>query len=44
MDDVSSFLIEWNISYIKNKDIITKKIETVEKDKGGFDIIVKYKV
>ena len=43
MDEVSSFLIEWTVNYIKNKDILVRKIESIEMDRNGFDIIVKYK-
>ena len=36
MNDVSSFLAEWTVSYLKNKDILAKRIESIEKDKNGF--------
>jgi len=42
MNDVSSFLAEWTVSYLKNKDILAKRIESIEKDKNGFNIIVNY--
>ena len=38
-----SFLVDWTINFIKNKDIISKKIEHIENGKGGFDVYVKYK-
>ena len=38
-----SFLVEWTISFLKNKDIITKKIEKMVNGKDGFAIYVKYK-
>lgn len=38
-----SFLADWTINFIKNKDIITKKIEQIENGKDGFDLYVKYK-
>ncbi|MBI2649775.1 hypothetical protein HYX04_00505 [Candidatus Woesearchaeota archaeon] len=38
-----SFLLDWTINFIKNKDIISKKIEKVENGKDGFDLYVKYK-
>ncbi|MAG91518.1 hypothetical protein CMO83_02480 [Candidatus Woesearchaeota archaeon] len=38
-----SFLLEWTISFIKNKDIISKRIEKIERGKYGFDLYVKYK-
>lgn len=37
------FLVQWTISFIKNKDIISKKIEKIENGKDGFDLYVKYK-
>ncbi len=40
---VHSFLVEWTINFIKNKDIIAKKIEHIENGKDGFDLYVKYK-
>lgn len=39
----SSFLAEWTINFIKNKDIISKKIENIENGRNGFDIHVKYR-
>jgi len=36
-------LIEWTINYIKNKDLIRKDLEKIEKSKQGFDLIVKFK-
>ena len=38
-----SFLVDWAISFIKNKDIISKRIEKIENGKDGFDLYVKYK-
>ncbi|MBI2652484.1 hypothetical protein HYX00_03370 [Candidatus Woesearchaeota archaeon] len=44
MEDKShSFLLDWTISFIKNKDIVAKKIEKIENGKDGFDLYVKYK-
>ena len=40
---VHSFLADWAIRFLKNKDILAKKIEKIERDKGGFDLYVKYK-
>lgn len=42
-DKLYSFLVEWAMHFIKNKDIISKKIEKIENGKDGFDIYVKYK-
>ncbi|MBI2660544.1 hypothetical protein HYX07_05260 [Candidatus Woesearchaeota archaeon] len=38
-----SFLSEWTVNFIKNKDIIAKKIESIENGKNGFDLYVKYR-
>ena len=44
MEDKShSFLLDWTINFIKNKDIVAKKIEKIENGKDGFDLYVKYK-
>ena len=42
-DKSHSFLLDWTINFIKNKDIISKKIEKIENGKDGFDLHVKYK-
>jgi len=41
MDKMHSFLLEWAINYVKNKDLLAKSIESVEKNKEGF--LVKFK-
>ena len=38
-----SFLVDWTINFIKNKDIVAKKIEQIENGKDNFDLYVKYK-
>jgi len=38
-----SFLVDWTINFVKNKDVISKKIEHIENGKDGFDLFVKYK-
>ena len=43
MENSHDFLVDWTIKFIKNKDIITKKIEHIENGKDGFDLYVKYK-
>ena len=40
---IHSFLVEWTINFIKNKDIVAKKIEQIENGKDGFDLYIKYK-
>lgn len=43
MEDKSgSFLVEWTVNFIKNKDIISKKIQNIENGRNGFDLHVKY--
>jgi len=42
-DKEHSFMVDWTLKYIKNKDIISKKIEKIENGKDGFDLYVKYK-
>src|SRR3989338_5567917 len=37
------FLVEWTVNFVKNKDIVAKKIENIENGKNGFDLYVKYK-
>lgn len=43
MENSHDFLVDWTINFIKNKDIIAKKIEKIENGKDGFDLYVKYK-
>ncbi len=38
-----SFLAEWTVNFLKNKDILAKKIEKIENGKDGFDLYVKYR-
>ena len=38
-----SFLVDWTVNFIKNKDIISKKIKNIENGKDGFDLYVKFK-
>ncbi len=38
-----AFLLEWTVNFIKNKDIISRKIEKIKNGKDGFDLYVKYK-
>ena len=38
-----SFLVEWTINFVKHKDMLTKKIEKIGKNKDGFDLYIKYK-
>jgi len=36
-------LVDWIVTYVKNRDSVAKKIESIEKDKDGFDVFVKFK-
>jgi hypothetical protein len=38
-----SYLLDWTINFLKNKDLMLKKIESIEKGKDGFDLYIKYK-
>lgn len=42
-DKLHSYLLQWTISFVKNKDIVAKKIQDMENSKDGFDLYVKYK-
>ena len=42
-DRVYKYLVDWIIDYLKNKDLLLKKIELIDKDKKGFDVYVKFK-
>ena len=41
--NLHDFLVDWVINFVKNKDIISKKIEHIENGKYGFDLYVKYR-
>ena len=44
MDErIRLFLLDWTVNFIKNRDLISKKIEIIEKEKNGFDLYVKYR-
>ena len=38
-----SYLKDWTINFIKNKDLVQRKIEHIGNGKDSFDIYVKYK-
>jgi hypothetical protein len=40
--DARSFLAEWTVGFLKNRDLIAKKIKNIEMNKDGFDLCVKY--
>ena len=43
MDDVNTFLIEWFIRFLENKDVVRKNIVSIDPNKNGFDLVVNYK-
>ena len=43
MESAHSFLVRWTLDFLKNKDILTKKIVSIENNKDGFDMHIKYK-
>ena len=43
MENAHDFLVQWTIGFVKNKDILAKKIEQIEDGKDGFDLHVRYK-
>ncbi len=42
MVNVSSFLVDWTIRFLENKDAIRKEIVNIEKNVSGFDFTVHY--
>jgi len=42
-DKIHSQLVDWAINYLKNKDLISRKIELIEKNRDGFDFYIKFK-
>ena len=42
MDHVNSFVIDWSIRFLENKDSIKGHIVNIEKNKGEFDYIINY--
>mgnify|MGYP001315787826 FL=1 len=43
MNNVNSFIVDWSIRFLENKDSIKKEIVNIEKDKGKIDFIINYK-
>ncbi len=43
IDKAKEFLADWVTSYLKNRDLMAKSIESIEKGKDGFDVYVKFK-
>ena len=42
MDHVNSFVIDWSIRFLENKDSIKGYIVNIEKNKDKFDYIINY--
>ena len=43
MSNVNSFLADWTIKFLENKDAIKMEIVKIEQGKEGFDFVVNYK-
>ena len=44
MDEVHSYLLDWAINFVKNRDILARQINEIEKNKDNIvDFSVKYK-
>jgi len=43
MQTIKSNLADWTINFLKNKDILLKKISSIDKDSKESDLIVSYK-
>ena len=43
MDNVNSFLFDWAIRFLENKDTIRKEIINIEKNENNSDFIIHYK-
>ncbi len=43
MDKLRSFLAEWAVNYIKNRDLLIKSLEKIEKGEEGFDFTAVFK-
>lgn len=41
MDKVYSYLMDWSINFIKNRDILTKKISDIKKKELDFSVVNK---
>ena len=43
MHNANSFLVDWSIGFMENKDFIKKRIKSIKKTKDEFDFIINYK-
>ncbi len=42
-DKTHPYLVDWIIDYLKNRDLLFRKIDSIEKNKDGFDVYFKFK-
>jgi hypothetical protein len=42
-DKAHQYLVDWIVDFLKNKDLLLKKIELIEKNKDGFDVYIKFR-
>ncbi|MBW2983664.1 hypothetical protein KY361_00965 [Candidatus Woesearchaeota archaeon] len=43
VDKAKEFLVDWIRNHLKNRDIMTRSIESIGYNKTGFDVYVKFK-
>ena len=43
IEKAKEFLIDWAVNHFKQRDIMSRSIESIEKNKDGFDVYVKFK-
>lgn len=44
MEDKSQlYLVDWIVDYLKNRDLLFRNIESVERNKEGFEVYIKFK-
>lgn len=41
MADIKRALVDWFIAFVKSKDIISRKIESLDRDSDGWDLVVR---
>ena len=42
-EDIGSVLKEWTLTYLQNRDLLTRTIVSVAKDKDGWDLVITTK-
>jgi len=43
MENVNSYLANWSIRFLENKDTIKREIVKIDKNSDGFDFVIQYK-